>query len=262
MMRGKKLWNLLRIVLLFMIRRKGTLMSKRKQLIIMDMNLMMKSGKLLGKTLGNLIIMFHHHSRSTSASAGGFGIGHYEFSCTNTPNHVPIFHVAKRRKQQYYHYFIPCINPPPDHDYDDDLEQQVIPPHIEETKQQQQEQQPNISRVVAVVPNNKIKYYSPNKYSYNDDYSRFGTPDLAPGSETLSPLVVSPFSISVSNYSSEDDDNDEDEDEDDVNENEDIAGDNSSQQVDAAAEDFIRRFYEQLRVQSTATGIQQNVTLI
>ncbi|RWR74333.1 DUF761 domain-containing protein [Cinnamomum micranthum f. kanehirae] len=132
---AKRLWNFLRIAF-FMIR-KG-LMSKRK--LIMDMNLKMKRGKVLGKSLGNLI--FHHHSRS--ADSRGFGLQEYEFSCSNSPNPV-FFHAGEKITS-----------------------------------------------------------------------------------------MVSPSSIRLSNYSSEEEENDS----------------GSECQVDNEAEEFIRRFYEQLRIQS------------
>ncbi|GAV84018.1 DUF761 domain-containing protein [Cephalotus follicularis] len=93
---AKKLWNVLRVTF-FMIR-KG-LLSKRK--LMMDMNLIIKRGKLLRKYLCNLMPSSH-------MTRGSFGIQEYEFSCSNSPATNPVFfHVPKRK----HHCFL-CINTP------------------------------------------------------------------------------------------------------------------------------------------------------
>lgn len=197
---AKRLWNFLRIA--FFMMRKG-LISKRK--LIMDMNLMMKRGKVLGKTLGNL--MFHHHSRS--AASHGFSMQEYEFSCSNSPNPV-FFHAGKRK--HHHHYFpsiahFPCINGQDDPDEKEEPRPVILLPNIE---------------------------YSP-EWSYN---LHGNASDLAPG-EMLS-STASPLSIRVSNYSLEEEDNDG----------------GIKRQVDDEAEEFIRRFYEQLRIQSRTALLQ------
>lgn len=151
----------------------------------MDMNLMMKRGKLLGKSLGNL--MFHHNARPPHTPS--FGLREYEFSCSNSPN--PVFFHAKRR-----HNYFPCLNA-------------VV-------------EEPDETPARAAVVLQRIEY-SPQ--------CSFLSQELAPG-ERRSPLP-SPFSVRISNYSSEDED-----------------GDGSGHEVDDEAEEFIRRFYEQLRAQS------------
>ncbi|KAK9089980.1 hypothetical protein Sjap_023157 [Stephania japonica] len=222
---AKRLWNVLRIAL-YMIR-KGGVVSKRK--LMVDMNLMMKRGRILRKSLGNL--MFHHRQHSskdaTSAtnnyyytSTGGFGMSnHYEYSCSNSPNPV-LFHISRRK-----HHYFPCINAPSTCDVDDEL---VVDQYLKK----------------AVVA---IEYSSPaydhDHGTYNYSSFRFATPDLAPG-EKLSPLLKSPFSaVRISNYSSEDDEFDD-------------VKDYKAQQVDEDAEEFIRKFYEQLSVQSGTHSLQ------
>ncbi|KAG9447335.1 hypothetical protein H6P81_013463 [Aristolochia fimbriata] len=203
----KRLWNFLRIA--FYMMRKG-LVSKRK--LIIDMNLMMKRGKVLGKkTFGNLIHHHHHHS-SSRVPVRGYGLQEYEFSCSNSPNPV-FFHVGKRK-----HHYFPCINA-----QDEDPEEEMTPPPP-----------------TAVVPVRKIEYPSP-EYSFN--FRLDGGGDFAPG-EKLSPLR-SPFSVQVSDYSGIDE-----------------AGDGGigTPQVDAAAEEFIRRFYDQLRMQSRTALLQYQET--
>uniref|UniRef100_A0A6N2M9U7 DUF761 domain-containing protein n=1 Tax=Salix viminalis TaxID=40686 RepID=A0A6N2M9U7_SALVM len=149
---AKRLWNVLRVTF-FMIR-KG-LGSKRK--LIMDMNLMMKRGKLLRKSLSNLMSLHHHH-----------------------------------------------------HHHSRDLAREEAQLEAEES-----------SRAVVTVPKTP-------EYTFNLHFDHAS--EFAPG-EKRSPLL-SPFSVRVSDYSSEDE------------------NDGGNVQVDDEAEEFIRRFYEQLRVQS------------
>ncbi|XP_007032080.2 PREDICTED: uncharacterized protein LOC18601169 [Theobroma cacao] len=196
---AKRLWNVLRITF-FMIR-KG-LISKRK--LMMDMNLMMKRGKLLRKSLSNLVSHHHHSKRVTR---GSFGLQEYEFSCSNSPNPV-FFHVPKRK----HHNYFPCINPP-----------EVIEEEDDDDDQQHLEQEP---KAVVLVPKTP-------EYTFN---FRFDASEFAPG-EKRSPLL-SPFSVRVSNYSSEDE------------------TDGRNRQVDDEAEEFIKRFYEQLREQSRIQLLQ------
>lgn len=197
---AKRLWNVVRIT--FFMVRKG-LVSKRK--LLMDMNLMMKRGKLLRKSLSNLMSHHHHHHHhSKHVTRGSFGIQEYEFSCSNSPNPV-FFHVSKRK-----HHYFPCINPP-----------EVIE---EEDEEDDYEVEP---KAVALVPKTP-------EYTFN---FRFDTVDLTPAEKRSSPLR-SPFSVRVSNYSSEEE------------------NDSGNQQVDDDAEEFIRRFYEQLRSQSRMQLLQ------
>ncbi|KAI3521543.1 hypothetical protein L1887_11014 [Cichorium endivia] len=84
----KKVWSLLRIF--YYMLRKG--ISKRK--LWLDLNLMMKRAKILGKTLQNL--MFHHHHHHWAAFANNHPSSHLsfssppsgecEFSCTTSPS--------------------------------------------------------------------------------------------------------------------------------------------------------------------------------
>ncbi|KAF7819322.1 uncharacterized protein G2W53_024777 [Senna tora] len=146
---AKRLWNVVRISLFMM--RKG-LISKRK--LVMDMNLMMKKGKLLRKSLSNII------SSSKSVTRGSFGIQEYEFSCSNSPN--PVFlHVHKRK--HHHHFNFPCINHP-----------QVI----EEEPQLQGDPLKPIN-MMLVVPRTP-------EYSFN---LRLDAADFAPG-DKKSPLSV------------------------------------------------------------------------
>ncbi|XP_026385726.1 uncharacterized protein LOC113281251 [Papaver somniferum] len=211
---GKRLWRFLRIAYYMM--RKG-FMSKRK--LLMDMNLMMKRGKLMRKSLGNLMTFHshHHHHNSHDLTRGSFGNPQdYEFSCSNSPN--PVFsHMSKRK-----HHYFPCINPPNEEDLDEE--------EIEEEE---------AKAVVVVRP--KVGYSPECAFSFQ--FSTAATPDLAPGDSRFSPLL-SPFAVRVTEYSSEE-------------ENEiQLEGMRSNPEVDDEAEDFIKRFYEQLRLQSKTQLLQ------
>ncbi|KAK7290591.1 hypothetical protein RIF29_05118 [Crotalaria pallida] len=196
---AKRLWNVLRIA--FFMMRKG--LSKRK--MMMDMNLMMKKGKVLRKSLSNLIHHNHHHlhskSMSRGVSRGSFGVQDYEFSCSNSPNPV-FFHMPKRK----HHFNFPCIHAP------EVCEEELI----------------DLSSLEGDKP--KSMDLAPKTPEYTFNFT-FDASDYGPG-EKKSPLL-SPFSVRVSNYSA-------------LDENEDFG----NCQVDDEAEDFIKRFYEQLRKQN------------
>ena len=98
---AKKLWNIIRVVF-FMIR-KGICKSK----IMVDLHLMLKRGKLAGKTIANNL-MFHNNFSSLSCKSNDslsfISPREYEFSCSNSPaNHYP-FHFNKR-KHHHHHLF-------------------------------------------------------------------------------------------------------------------------------------------------------------
>ncbi|KAK4746650.1 hypothetical protein SAY87_025687 [Trapa incisa] len=197
---AKRLWGAVRVTM-FMIR-KG-LVSKRK--LIMDTNMMMKRGKVWRKTLTNL--MFHHHHGGGFSSRGGYGLQEYEFSCSDSPT-TPVFFRALKRK--HAHAYFPCINPPPV------TEEELVG-----------EDDGGSGEYGMLVP----KTPATSTFGYFHNASRAENAVQ----ERLSPLVFSPFSVRVSDYSSEG--------ESEWNE--------SNRHVDDEAEEFIRRFYEQLRNQNT-----------
>lgn len=104
---AKKVWSLVRVV--YFMLRKG--MSKRK--LLLDLNMMIKRGKIAGKALQNL--MFHHHNnwaaftsatnrRSHHHSNHHISISNnshppvdeYEFSCSNSPAPFSLFSFHKK----------------------------------------------------------------------------------------------------------------------------------------------------------------------
>ncbi|KAK9281639.1 hypothetical protein L1049_004542 [Liquidambar formosana] len=123
---ARRIWSIVRVV--YFMLRKG--ISKRKFMV--DLNMMMKRGKIAGKAIGNL--MFHHHNHSSSTSnhrrshdphvSSSFSAPReYEFSCSNSPAypyHFP-FHVSGKRKNNSHHHhshFFSCAHAPPTHDDD------------------------------------------------------------------------------------------------------------------------------------------------
>lgn len=116
---AKKMWSLVR-VLYFMVR-KG--IAKRK--LMVDLNMMMKRGKIAGKALHNL--MFHHHQNwaaaaSTPRSFSAPRPGDYEFSCSNSPAYPISLFLNKHRKNHTidYSHFYSC-NQSPATAMDDDV---------------------------------------------------------------------------------------------------------------------------------------------
>ncbi|GAV61262.1 DUF761 domain-containing protein, partial [Cephalotus follicularis] len=100
---AKRLWSIVRVVYIML--RKG--ISKRK--LMVDLNMMLKRGKIASKAIGNLMF-HHHHDRHVSSFVAPLD---YEFSCSNTPNYTFPFHLSKRR-----HNFFACAHAPPTQDDD------------------------------------------------------------------------------------------------------------------------------------------------
>lgn len=108
-----------------------------------------------------------------------------------------------------------------------------------ETRQQEDEEEEEedsypeakVGSYLLMTPENTLNHLQYNACSYA----------LSPAMEGASPLV-SPFNVRISNYSSEE-------------ENEISCG---SEQVDNQAEEFIQRFYEQLKMQRRLQLLQYN----
>ncbi|KAK9677060.1 hypothetical protein RND81_11G119300 [Saponaria officinalis] len=100
---AKKIWNIMRIA--FFMLRKG--ICKRK--ILMDLNLVMKRGKIAGKALQNLMFHQHQHQGSDlemSTVGQSTPPGEYEFSCSNTPLYRHYF-TNNKRKNHNKNFFMP-----------------------------------------------------------------------------------------------------------------------------------------------------------
>ncbi|GJU75867.1 hypothetical protein Tco_1272937 [Tanacetum coccineum] len=89
---AKKVWSLLR-VMLFIIRKN---ISKQK--LLLDLNMLMKRGKLAGKALQNL--MFYHHHKSSNFTFPPPRTEDYEFSCSNSPVY-PLSLFSSHKKHNY-----------------------------------------------------------------------------------------------------------------------------------------------------------------
>lgn len=152
----------------------------------MEINLMMKRGKIIGKAFGNHV--FNHHRARPRGH--GYGLQDYEFSCNSSPN--PVFSHAKRSAR---HSYFPCISAV-----------------VEEV----QEGPPMVS--------------------------------FAATTTTLPRLHYSPNNSTVASAEEEEEDDEEEE------ESEPRSFENN--EVDNEAEEFIRKFYEQLRRQRRVALLQ------
>ncbi|KAJ1259534.1 hypothetical protein BS78_10G163700 [Paspalum vaginatum] len=113
---ARRLWRVVRAVLLML--RKGV----SKQKLAMDLHLLVHRGKIAGKALGNLMTAHshnHHHDKAAAAAATGapqqfscraidpdlavYDPREVEFSCSNTPSnpsfHLNIIPTGKRRRR-------------------------------------------------------------------------------------------------------------------------------------------------------------------
>lgn len=205
------MWSYLRAV--FFMMRKGVL-SKRKLLLSMHLETKRRN-KAVARSVANLLS--HHHHSSHGA---GHALRHreYEFSCSNSPDPGHSFSYggggsASRRRLAYF----PCLGA--------EVEEPLDP-------------SPDPSAATALQ---RIEYYA--AASPAPSSPGLLLQELAPGEEctpSRSPLIPSTggFSVRVSNYSSEEGDGDLD------------RGAGGSEAVDDDAEEFINRFYEQLRRQN------------
>ncbi|KAF3647314.1 putative homeobox-leucine zipper protein ATHB-15-like [Capsicum annuum] len=111
---AKKFWNIVRVA--FYMLRKG--ISKKK--FMLDLNLLMKRGKIASKAAFQNLMFHHAHqwSSSSSSSASAATVGtqsEYECSCSNTPASHQTFHLPfnfnKRGGKHHVHLF-PCAHAP------------------------------------------------------------------------------------------------------------------------------------------------------
>ncbi|XP_059306622.1 uncharacterized protein LOC132058074 [Lycium ferocissimum] len=117
---AKKFWNIVRVA--FFMLRKG--ISKKK--FMLDLNLLMKRGKIASKAAFHNLLFHHTHQWSSSSSSATNSVcqrasdGEYEFSCSDGPTkpnfHLP-FNFNKRGGKHHAHLF-PCAHAPPTADDD------------------------------------------------------------------------------------------------------------------------------------------------
>ncbi|KAK6944921.1 Protein of unknown function DUF761, plant [Dillenia turbinata] len=102
---AKKIWHMVRVVV-FMLR-KGICKHK----LMLDLNLLLKGGKLAGKAIGNLLLTFPNSSsfscKSNDAHLSFISPREYEFSCSNSPAYPSShhsFHLSKRKRYHHRHH--------------------------------------------------------------------------------------------------------------------------------------------------------------
>ncbi|CAI9267527.1 unnamed protein product [Lactuca saligna] len=110
---AKKVWSLVRVM--FFMLKKG-IISKRK--FFVDLNMMMKRGKIAGKAFHNLMFHGHHnwaastlHRHPQHLATPTTPPREYEFSCSNTPPYpLSLFSTHKKHKNKHHRVVTP--NPP------------------------------------------------------------------------------------------------------------------------------------------------------
>ncbi|XP_019193196.1 PREDICTED: uncharacterized protein LOC109187463 [Ipomoea nil] len=99
---AKKFWSVVRTALLML--RKG-IISKTK--LMLDINLVLKRGKIAGKTAIHNLMLFHLSSSSSTAAAlrrSSYTATHpneYEFSCNDSPAYQLPFSLHKKSKHHH-----------------------------------------------------------------------------------------------------------------------------------------------------------------
>eukprot|EP00252_Welwitschia_mirabilis_P027161 TRINITY_DN9228_c0_g1_i1.p1 TRINITY_DN9228_c0_g1~~TRINITY_DN9228_c0_g1_i1.p1 ORF type:complete len:232 (-),score=17.44 TRINITY_DN9228_c0_g1_i1:374-1069(-) len=206
---AKRLWNVIRIAF-FMIR-KG--ISKRK--LLMDMHMMMKRGKVCGKNLRNLMF----HGGNAHKHQHGFGLQEYEFSCSNSPaNPVQFLWFSGNNGKRKHHSSLSSQI----------LHFSCIHPHQKDDFKYEDNDDDGFSFPQLVYDNEFFSKESLDAAKVPKSPSPSAASDMQ-----LSPML-SPFHYSrrQSNYSASAD--------------EENGGD---KEVDRLAEEFIAKFYQQLRMQ-------------
>ncbi|CAO1940820.1 unnamed protein product [Urochloa humidicola] len=215
---GKRMWSYLRAV--FFMVRKGLLSNKRKLLVSMHL-LMKRRNRAVSRTVAALLSHHGHHHHHHGSYSNALRRRDYEFSCSNSPADFSSAISSSRR-------YFPCLGAVAQDD--DDYRYYAGGYPI----------------AGAASPHARIEYYaaaaaSPAPSSPGLDLLR----ELAPGEESCcaSPALQlggEAFSVRVSNYSAAEHD-------------EGAGGGDGA--VDDEAEEFIRRFYEQLRSQNTVVAL-------
>ncbi|PVH37560.1 hypothetical protein PAHAL_5G031000 [Panicum hallii] len=195
----------------FFMARKGLLSNKRKLLLGMHL-LMKRRNKAVSRTVAALLS--HHGGHGHHGISNPLRRRHYEFSCSNSPDPAAAGFSASRRHLAYF----PCLGAVA-------------------------EEEDGRYGSSSPAPVGRIEYYAAAAASPAPSSPGLLLRELAPGEPAeesyccASPALLGggdgAFSVRVSNYSSEDE------------------GSAGGQAVDDEAEEFIRRFYEQLRRQNT-----------
>ncbi|WOG86055.1 hypothetical protein DCAR_0205253 [Daucus carota subsp. sativus] len=100
---AKRVWKIVKIVL-YMLKKSIT-----KSKLLVDLQMMMKRGKLAGKAISNLMI-YNHYAAFTCRSNNDLSFispQEYEFSCSNTPFYASYF---TKRKSHHHQNSIDDIN--------------------------------------------------------------------------------------------------------------------------------------------------------
>ncbi|PUZ53134.1 hypothetical protein GQ55_5G030200 [Panicum hallii var. hallii] len=187
------------------------LLSNKRKLLLGMHLLMKRRNKAVSRTVAALLS--HHGGHGHHGISNPLRRRDYEFSCSNSPDPAAAGFSASRRHLAYF----PCLGAVA-------------------------EEEDGRYGSSSPAPVGRIEYYAAAAASPEPSSSGLLLRELAPGEPAEESCCASPallgggdgaFSVRVSNYSSEDE------------------GSAGGQAVDDEAEEFIRRFYEQLRRQNT-----------
>ncbi|XP_062090878.1 uncharacterized protein LOC133797098 [Humulus lupulus] len=223
---AKKLWNIVRVVFIMM--RKG--LSKSK--IMVEFHMLMKRGKLAGKALAQNFVLNHATFSSSSISTGG-GFGcrsndavsfisprEYEFSCSNSPaafnNLYKTFGHFNKRSNKHHYFTKSSGANNTNYDYDD------------------------VSNTVNAVQKVLFEMYNMNHNNNSSHIYPSSTVEASP-LVTLpgfgkSPMGMKQLRITDSPFP--------------------LNYEGGDTQVDSKADDFIKRFYRNLKMQGTPARSQ------
>ncbi|KAK4775395.1 hypothetical protein SAY86_010330 [Trapa natans] len=204
---AKKTWSMMRA--LFFMMRKGFL--KGKLVLDLDLDLLLKRGKLAGKAISNLMV--HHYSavtcRPDDAHLSFVSPQEYEFSCSNSPADNAYFHYRRNRHS---------LGLGGGHHY----------PHYRRGKRLSIPK-PDVATLAAVQRVLEMLNNEAATAAAAESSPAVGLPGFGKSPK------VRPLRITDSPFPLKDDDGD-------------------SHQVDVAAEEFIKNFYKELKLQKITMG--------
>lgn len=227
---ARRLWRVVRAVL-YMLRRGLGVPSGRK--LAMDLHLLLHRGKIAGKSLGDLVTFHHQHHHHGAFSAGAAAAGS-SFSCRVLDPALAVHEPSRGRREVVFS----CSNTPSS-GYGGLLSAAKL------RRRNRDEAATSYYNYDAADIARVFEMLNDSEHLFNDDAD-------APAAATATPsptLVWTPLAfgrspaarqlrITDSPFAARDDDG--------------IAA--GEQQVDRQADEFIRRFYEQLRAQQSVAA--------
>uniref|UniRef100_A0A0E0NC30 Uncharacterized protein n=1 Tax=Oryza rufipogon TaxID=4529 RepID=A0A0E0NC30_ORYRU len=232
---ARRLWRVVRAVL-YMLRRGLQAPSGRK--LAMDLHLLLRRGKIAGKALGHLVTFHHHHhNHGHGFSASAAAAGSSSLSCRGIDPALAVYEPSRGRRREVE---FSCSNTP---------SSTTAPLRLLRRVPQQRRQHGYDAAYVARV----FEMLNDSEHLFNDDDAAVA---VAPATAETTPLWTparshhshSPAPAAPSRHRGRTTDSPF------AASNGDEAGGGAQQQVDRKADEFIRRFYEQLRAQRSVAA--------